>query len=503
MFQLLLTIQWILLAGHSQGQSFEGFALYNLMNSNTTYLIDENGDIVHRWNCSLPCNYTVLLKENGNIIRGATNPGNILNGAAVGGMIQELDSASNVVWSFTYSNAQHVSHHDIAAMPNGNVLLTAWEVKSSTELQARGYAGTASTKYPTHIIEVAQNGTGGQIVWEWHLWDHMIQDRDSTLPNYGVVADHPELMDINVPVSGLGGGPGGSSGDWFHVNGLDYNEDLDQITFSSRYLSEIFIIDHSTTTNEAAGHTGGNSGKGGDLLYRWGNPSNYDAPGTRRIPGPVHDSHWVPNDGRRFGGYLQIFNNQGVSSNASAVDVIQTPISGYNYTLNPGQSYEPANYNWRHNTRTYGSGQSASVTMPNGNLFVAVSGKYMYEVDSLGSLIWQYNAGPPKAARYTCDYPGITALLGTNPCNTLAVDEKEIDHFGIFPNPTTGAVTLSGLHLDQRNVEIYVKDLFGKTIFHGTNTSTIDLSSQPNGIYLVTVQVVDGNSTTQKLILAR
>jgi len=35
------------------------------------------------------------------------------------------------------------------------------------------------------------------------------------------------------------------------------------------------VIDHSTTTAQAAGHSGGTYGKGGDLLYRWGNPNAY------------------------------------------------------------------------------------------------------------------------------------------------------------------------------------------------------------------------------------
>ena len=48
-------------------QSFDGFALYNSQGSNTTYLIDENLNIAHTWNLSTECNYTVQLKENGNL----------------------------------------------------------------------------------------------------------------------------------------------------------------------------------------------------------------------------------------------------------------------------------------------------------------------------------------------------------------------------------------------------------------------------------------------------
>jgi hypothetical protein len=84
--------------------------------------------------------------------------------------------------------------------------------------------------------------------------------------NYGVVVDHPELVDLNFS---SGGPPGGA--DWNHINSIDYNETLDQILLSVHNFSEIWVIDHSTTAAEAAGHSGG------DLLYRWGNPQTYDA----------------------------------------------------------------------------------------------------------------------------------------------------------------------------------------------------------------------------------
>jgi hypothetical protein len=61
------------------------------------------------------------------------------------------------------------------------------------------------------------------------------------------------------------------------MNSIDYNPDLDQIALSVKGNSEAWIIDHGTTTAQAAGHTGGRRGQGGDLLYRWGNPLTYRA----------------------------------------------------------------------------------------------------------------------------------------------------------------------------------------------------------------------------------
>ena len=475
-------------------QTFNGYALYNLQNEQTAYLIDKSGNIAKQWSCNTNANYALFLKEDGNLIRQGVVNGAQLNGAAAGGIIQEYDKDSKVVWEFTYSDANHRSHHDFAVLPNGNVLLTAWEVKSVSELQAAGYSGN-SEKWPTHIIEVQQDGTGGKIVWEWHLWDHMIQDTDSTKPNYGVVKDHPELMDINVPSSSRGG----RDGDWFHVNGIDYNEKLDQIVFTSRYMSEVYIIDHSTTTAEAAGHTGGNAGKGGDLLYRYGNPSNYGSSAAKTITAAVHDSRWIK-DGRPNAGYIQIFNNSGGSGNSSVVDAINPKMEqdGYNYTFENG-AYTPTNYDWRHNCKANSSGQSASDRMTNGNTFVALSRTYMYEVDSNDNIVWQYNAGPSKAFRYECEYPGIITLLN-NPCNVNSVNKIANNNVVLFPNPSTGQVSISGIDQNTSSFTIKVFDLLGKQVLSSENEMQIDLSHVSRGNYVVQI-LMDQQSIVKKLSL--
>ncbi|HHG84822.1 MAG TPA: T9SS type A sorting domain-containing protein, partial [Bacteroidetes bacterium] len=356
---------------------------------------------------------------------------------------------------------------------------------------------SSNQKYTTHIIEVQQNGNSGQIVWEWHIFDHMIQDVDSNKPGFGVVANHPELMDINVPVAGFGP----FSSDWFHCNGIDYNPTLDQIVFTSRFLSEFFIIDHSTTTAEAATHTGGNAGNGGDFLYRWGNPGNYKSTfGVQRIPAAVHDPRWIKDDGRPNGGYIQFFNNEGNNGNSS-VDAINPPRVGLNYTFNASSGYAPLNYDWRHNCIVSAWGQSASDRMANGNLFVNVSGEHMYEVDTMGMVVWQYAAGPVKAFRYACDDPGIIALLGASPCGVVAVDDADLSEINLFPNPSTGVFKLSGIPSHYQSVEITVFDVFGHQVLSLENTDVIDLAVQANGVYFVSIRIDESPIISKKISL--
>ena len=215
-------------------------------------------------------------------------------------------------------------HHDIEPMPNSNVLCIAWEVKSSSDATAAGRS-QASTIWPDSIIEVQPQGTsGGTIVWEWHAWDHLVQDYNSSRANYGVVADHLELIDVN-----LGGGSGAWGSDWMHMNGVSYNPQTDQIVFSSHYLNELYVIDHSTTTQQAAGHTGGRYGKGGFS-------QNYDrgASGSQ-VFYAVHNACWIPS-GLPGAGNIVAFNN----GSYSTIEEIIPPLdSSGNFILDPGSAY--------------------------------------------------------------------------------------------------------------------------------------------------------------------
>ena len=384
----------------------EGYTLFSPIPSNTTYLIDHEGRKVHSW--SSPGEHrpalSAYLLPDGDLLRTANIADSAVGNFSGGGTAGKLERISwngELEWAWEYSSETFISHHDIEPMPNGNILMIAWEERTEAEaLQAGRNPEIASDSpggqnniWPDHIVEIEPVGNqSANIVWRWHAWDHLVQDYDPTKDNYGVVADHPERININYA-----GGTGNAAGraDWMHCNGLDYNPVLDQIAISCRSMHEIYIIDHSTTTEEAAGSTGGNAGKGGDLLYRWGNPQVYHQglSSDQQLFGQ-HDVNWIP-EGHPFAGSLSIFNNgNGRSPAYSSVEIISPdihPSEGYGLQNNGTFGPNTANWSWNLGEAMYSGSISGVDVMENGNMLVTHGTKgTLYEVNAAGEVVWTY-----------------------------------------------------------------------------------------------------------------
>ncbi|MCZ6498284.1 MAG: aryl-sulfate sulfotransferase [Gammaproteobacteria bacterium] len=397
-----------------------GYVLFNPLKSATAYMIDKDGQVVHTWRSELGVGGGVYLRDNGNLFRPARNAAApTFAGGGQGGWFQEYTWDGEVVWEYRFGSEDFLPHHDVAFLPNGNFLAIAWETRTVKEAVALGRDPEAIPEaglWPDWIFEMKPVGSNdAEIVWEWHLWDHVVQDFDETKDNYGAVADHPELLDINAghlpePITqeeverrkaadllSTNKSAQNWGADMYHMNGINYNAELDQIAFSVLGISEVFIIDHSTTIEEAAGHTGGRWGKGGDILYRWGNPANYGRgdESDQRL-GEQHDVQWIP-PGRPGAGNLTVFNNQapGVGPAKSAVFELQTPLTDTGYVLSGSSPYGPEEPVWHFMAENpmefFSPFISGANRMPNGNTMIAegASGRFL-EVDPNGNVVWSY-----------------------------------------------------------------------------------------------------------------
>src|SRR5262249_7154651 len=183
-------------------RAFPGYTLLAPLKSTKTYLIDMQGRVVHAWESDYAAGQDAYLLDNGHLLRAGklSSQDQLFAGPAAGGRVQEFTWDGELVWDFKFHNEKQVSHHDVARLPNGNVLLIVWELKTAAETLAAGRRPEAvdGPWLVDSVIEIRPTGkTTGEVVWEWHAWDHLIQDRDPRRANYGDLAAHPELIDIN------------------------------------------------------------------------------------------------------------------------------------------------------------------------------------------------------------------------------------------------------------------------------------------------------------------
>jgi hypothetical protein len=514
------------------------------MNFTKSYLINNKGMQVHSWTSENTPALSAYLLDNGNLLRTEKLENNYFVSGGSGGKIKIIDWDSRVVWSYTYSTDSCQLHHDARMLPNGNILMIAWERKSASVVIAAGRNPSLLTDnelWPDHLIEVQPtDSVSGIIVWEWHVWDHLIQDFDSTKQNYGIIKNHPELINLNYV--GLPAGPA----DWNHVNAVDYNQSLNQILISSNAFKEIWIIDHSTTIEESAGHSGGKYAKGGDLLYRWGNPRTYKKGivADQKLFG-VHDAKWIKTGYRGEGNIIMFNNGQNRTGGSySSIEEIKPPIdSTGKYLLNASGFYGPDQTIWTYTAKPpasfYAQNISGATRMANGNTLICSgpNGTF-FELDATDSLVWKYispvtNTGPvfqfqqlsleanivDKISRYPSEFTGFAGkdLTPSGPIELYPVGvenggkQKSLDYelSQNYPNPFNPETKIEYKLKDQSFVIIKVFDLLGneiKTLVSelkaaGKHSVIFDGSKLPSGVYFYKIEAGDFLSIKKMLLL--
>ncbi|MEI6852052.1 MAG: aryl-sulfate sulfotransferase [Bacteroidota bacterium] len=511
-------------------QTYNGYTLFAPKQNTMTYLINNKGQKLHEWTASTYApGQAVYLLENGHLLRTCMTQGNLGTGGGEGGRIEEYDWDDNLVWSMDYSTSTYMQHHDIKKLPNGNIIMLVVEKKTLAQVEAAGFDTTSFQPdvhqkgfiLPDCIIEIQPTyPTGGTIVWEWHVWDHLIQNHDASKLNYGVPSSHPELIDC--------------AGDhrtkplfWNHMNCIDYNPALNQIVMSVRGNSELWVIDHSTTTAQSASHSGGTHGKGGDLLYRWGNPQCYGiGNNTNQKYFEQHDVEWIKTDCPGAGNLL-CFNN-GVNRNYSTVDEITPPvdISG-NYTYVSGSAYGPTNFTWTYSMTTpdtvFAHDISGAQRLPNGNTLID-AGPFgtFYEVTPSKQIVWKYvnptdNTGPLiqgdtipnnpvrpeekmnsvfRVYRYATNYAGFTGHVLV-PGDVIELSPEGLESFAntassiqCYPNPFTTSIHLSNVVGDETFILLNV---VGNVVWSGIGIQQVNLSDLAQGIYFLKVSSTNNN----------
>ena len=352
----------------------KGYVLAVYGNNVNAYLLDKGGNIINQWMFDDNTGNDVELLPDGRLLGMFKSENPPITFGGYGGTVKILSSEGEVEWEYTFDPNLGIAHHDAEMLPNGNILFLVWEEMEATIAQNNG-STSSNNIYPEALIEV--NPTNNNIVWEWHSKDHFVQDANLNALNFGTVSENPQLIDINYNNV--------ANGDIMHANGINYDPEKDVIYISVNFYNEVWVVDHSTTTLEASSNSGGNYNKGGNLLYRFGNPEAYKNNFGTRLFYNNHTPELLKNDVPGAGNFLIYMN--GNNSSQSIVYELDIPST---FNLTPNTNNEP-NIVWEFtDPDLYYQRVSGADRLPNGNTLICEGDYGFWEVTPDGEVVWKY-----------------------------------------------------------------------------------------------------------------
>ncbi len=118
----------------NDSRAWPGYTLFSPKHNTMTYLIDNEGRVVHGWNKSkYEPGQSCIVMENGHLMRAAMVKSQLNTGGGEGGRIEEYDWEGNLVWQLDWATSTYMQHHDFRLLPNGNVLMLVVEKKTVAE----------------------------------------------------------------------------------------------------------------------------------------------------------------------------------------------------------------------------------------------------------------------------------------------------------------------------------------------------------------------------------
>ncbi|MEI6020161.1 MAG: aryl-sulfate sulfotransferase [Bacteroidota bacterium] len=402
----------------NKSKAYNGYTLFGTRG--VSYLIDMEGKVVHTWAIGTNPRFT----DNGTLLDAVGGNPSSQN------TWKELDWSGNTVWQYTETRSTYHGHHDFTKIYNPKLnaytfLYIANKDLTSAQCLAAGCdaSGSYTNAQMDAIVEVDM---AGNIVWEWCFFDHVVQDLYPGLPTYGVIANTPGKINLNIAGNGV-------KNDWLHCNSLDYNQSLDQIVINSVH-GEFYVIDHGNTfsVGNPTASIALAASNAGNFLYRFGDPAKYNqgsppsiltnwekATNGNKQLGGAHDIQWIKSGLNGAGNFL-IFNNAenlfeltpqsyiveinpriNISGNATS-NYVNPPDAGYIIENSPNLNLmkEKKNvskqivwkYSSKNNTSFYSTIGSSAQRLPNGNTFIcSMNDGHFFEVaPGDTSIVWEY-----------------------------------------------------------------------------------------------------------------
>ncbi len=348
---------------HRAGLSTRGYTLLTPHEDTSTYLIDLEGRVVHRWAFThIKPGYGRLL-ANGNLLMTGSDvtlpeppkdeptkppPPFETHITRLGGYhttLCEVDWDGAVVWEYV----NRAQHHDFHRLPNGNTIVPEWvELNEDLHRRVKGGYRMPREKLPRLIgddlVEVTPDLKEVRRIHTWELLDP-----------------------VKDPI-----GPTRRRWEWTHINGIDVN-DAGDIVFSARSCNRVAVID----------------GKTGKLAFKFDKARGQ------------HNPTWMPN------GNLLIFDNGHDSSRVIEVDP-KTGEPVWTYRGSPPHQF-------------FSGHISGASRLSSGNVLVCegTSGR-LFEVTRAGEVVWEWinpfvnndsRGGPTvsiyRAHRYGPDHPAL------------------------------------------------------------------------------------------------